>query len=479
MLRMFATCLLIAPLSAAAIEVPTHLLGVDWYGVYFSGQKAGYAREAFTRADDGGYVVEQDARFQLSMAGIRQDMHIDTRRTYAPDGALERVESIIETPSETSRFIAVVEEDGLRLSRFLGGEEQVVTLPRPTETLADAIKHAKWVLDDPVVGDGMGFSLFEPMYQQELKGMSYVRGIETRVLNGVSTQVYRIQSTIDVMNLQTETWVTENGKILEDVVAGNMVMRLEPEEVAKAVDYSNDVIVSNAALLDAPLDNPRERETLTLKLTAPIGDDHLFNDHRQTLTAGDGYFTFESKRVDLDAIESASFPVTDEQFASYLQAGTYVQSEHPDVKAKAAEILEGETDALAAVRKLCAWVHENMTSSFSARLTNTLEVLKHLEGDCTEHSVLFVGLARAAGIPAQSVAGLIYVESGQPGFYFHQWTRVWVGQWIDVDPTFNQVGVDVTHIKLSEGDLLEQTKLLPLIGQIDVEVLEPAAAEAG
>src|SRR5690606_4996156 len=102
----------------------------------------------------------------------------------------------------------------------------------------------------------------------------------------------------------------------------------------------------------------------------------------------------------------------------------------------------------------------------SARLTNALEVLENLQGDCTEHSILFIALARAAGLPAREVAGLIYVEGDRPGFYFHQWATVWVGKWIDVDPTFDQPLADVTHIKLAEGDLLNQAKLIPIIGQI-------------
>ena len=86
--------------------------------------------------------------------------------------------------------------------------------------------------------------------------------------------------------------------------------------------------------------------------------------------------------------------------------------------------------------------------------------------------MLYIGLARAAGLPAREVAGLIYVDTPEPGFYFHQWAMVWVGEWIDVDPTFNQPVADATHIKLAEGDLMEQIRLLPLIGQLKVEVLD-------
>ncbi|OQB28337.1 MAG: Transglutaminase-like superfamily protein [Candidatus Hydrogenedentes bacterium ADurb.Bin179] len=121
-----------------------------------------------------------------------------------------------------------------------------------------------------------------------------------------------------------------------------------------------------------------------------------------------------------------------------------------------------------------------MHNVFSARLSNSLEVLESLEGDCTEHSVLFIGLARAVGLPAREVAGLIYVEGSPPGFYFHQWASIWLGEWVDVDPTFNQLPVDVTHIKLSEGDWFRQAKILPLIGRMKIKVLaEPMEKKSG
>ena len=98
--------------------------------------------------------------------------------------------------------------------------------------------------------------------------------------------------------------------------------------------------------------------------------------------------------------------------------------------------------------------------------------------------------ARAAGIPSREVAGLIYIGGAQPGFYFHQWASVWVGQWVDMDPTFDQPAVDATHVKLAEGDLYRQARIIPIIGNLKIEVLpdegpdlfaeaEAAAAAAG
>ena len=179
---------------------------------------------------------------------------------------------------------------------------------------------------------------------------------------------------------------------------------------------------------------------------------------------------FAGTRYHLEGYQAAKLPVTEPSVQEWMKSTVLVQSDDPRLKAKAREIVGDEKDTFAVSTKLCEWVYANVRITYSARLSNALEVLEHPEGDCTEHSILFVGLARAAGLPAREVAGLIYVADSKPAFYFHQWAKVWIGKWIDVDPTFNQPLADPTHIKLAEGDLFEQAKLIPTIGQIRIEV---------
>jgi hypothetical protein len=325
------------------------------------------------------------------------------------------------------------------------------------------------------VGDVVNFTVFEPLYQQEVSGISRIIDIEERVLNGVTTKVYKIRTAIDLMAIDSVTYVTEMGETLEEQIANSITMRLEPEEVAKDVTYSNDVIISNAAMVDTPIDNPRARPVLRLALRGPLTGRLLFNDNRQRMFTEGDHVEFRSRVVPTDGFAAAQLPVTDGKVLDHIKPTQFIQSDHPKLLAKAKEIVGDEKDALAVSTTLCGWVYRNVRNIYSARLSNALEVLEHLEGDCTEHSVLFIGLARAAGLPAREVAGLIYIPGNPGGFYFHQWATVWVGRWIDVDPTFNQPQADVTHIKLVEGDLFQQARIIPVIGNLKVEVLPNAA----
>ncbi len=454
------------------------LLGETWYGLYLNGEKAGYALNATRKNDAGEVVLVEDAHFQLSMAGVKQDMHIFTERTYLPSGDLKTIISRVTDLSGASEFNATVNGDTLSLISVVSGNSSEVTLPKPSESLRDALKHAQWVQGKPQIGDTLQFSIFEPMYQKEIAGVSRIAGMEERVLDGVVTKVYQVETSLDLMGLESVSYVAEDGTTLEDVVAGIITMRVEPEKDAKDVDYKNDVIVSNAALVDKPIARPRNRESLELLLRGPLKQENILNDAHQHIELQGDAFHFVSTRVHLEGFPSVSIPITEESVKQWLEPTVFIQSDNPKLQEKAKEIVGDEKDALTISNTLCAWVHDNMRSTFSARLSNALEVLDSLEGDCTEHSVLFIGLARAAGLPAREVAGLIYVEGVQPGFYFHQWAKVWVGKWIDVDPTFDQPIADVTHIKLAEGDLFHQTRLIPVIGNLKIEVLDIPAPQS-
>ena len=92
-----------------------------------------------------------------------------------------------------------------------------------------------------------------------------------------------------------------------------------------------------------------------------------------------------------------------------------------------------------------------------------------MKGDCNEHTVLFNALARAVGIPAKTVVGVVYLRGA---FYYHAWSEVWLGQWISVDAVLDQFPADATHVKFLEGDIDRQIDILQLIGNLRIQVVE-------
>ncbi|MEW6280982.1 MAG: transglutaminase-like domain-containing protein, partial [Candidatus Eremiobacterota bacterium] len=107
-------------------------------------------------------------------------------------------------------------------------------------------------------------------------------------------------------------------------------------------------------------------------------------------------------------------------------------------------------DPVEKARILEGWVHRKLDKSYGKNASTARDVLKNRAGDCTEHALLFVALARSAGIPSREVGGLVY--AGDPGlFAWHAWAEIHDGhQWVSVDPMWDQVYVDPTHIKMQK-----------------------------
>jgi transglutaminase-like putative cysteine protease len=158
-----------------------------------------------------------------------------------------------------------------------------------------------------------------------------------------------------------------------------------------------------------------------------------------------------------------------EEDRQYLASTAFIQSDHPDITKKARAIVGSETDRVEMVRAIYEWVYRKVKKEPTVSMPSALDVLRNMEGDCNEHTYLFVALARAVGIPAKVTVGFLYTNGA---FYYHAWPAVYVGQWWELDPTIGQEAVDATHVAILEGETADQLKLLGLIGQLNAEVLK-------
>jgi len=118
------------------------------------------------------------------------------------------------------------------------------------------------------------------------------------------------------------------------------------------------------------------------------------------------------------------------------------------------------------VAALNSYVHRYLTYQPGASAPSVLTLLDRPEGDCTEFADLFTTLARSLNIPARTVFGLAYDGGSPSAFAFHAWNEVSVdGVWQAVDPTWDQLQVDATHIPLPGN---QAAALELLTGSVDL-----------
>ncbi len=149
--------------------------------------------------------------------------------------------------------------------------------------------------------------------------------------------------------------------------------------------------------------------------------------------------------------------------------------ETPAIVELAKQVAGSSKGTYEAARKLSAAVHDRLEKVYGASHDRASDVLVAGQGDCTEHTVLTVALARALGIPARQVHGLVYARygDGQDALYWHAWPEIRsAGEWIPLDPTFGQPVADATHIALGSGSQVDTVGLLGTVQVVGVEVRE-------
>jgi transglutaminase-like putative cysteine protease len=154
--------------------------------------------------------------------------------------------------------------------------------------------------------------------------------------------------------------------------------------------------------------------------------------------------------------------------ARELETTPLIQADDPRIRAAARRIAAGETDPARVARRLNDWVHGALRKEVTLSVPSAVQVLEAGQGDCNEHTVLYVALARALGLPARTAVGLVHIRGS---FYYHAWPEVWLGDWVAVDPTLGQYPADASHLRFLTGGLARQVELVRLIGRLRLEVL--------
>jgi hypothetical protein len=239
-------------------------------------------------------------------------------------------------------------------------------------------------------------------------------------------------------------------------------MRREPQ--LDQLVLSADLIRQTAIAADAPLDADRLDELAVHLGGVDLAGFDLSGD-RQVLS-GD---TLRVTREDSARLRTEwRLPWTGDSLASYLAPEPLVQSDDPRIQAQARQLQDRYRRPADFAHRLTEWVYDNLDKRVTMSVPSAVEVLDSRRGDCNEHTVLYVALARAAGLPARTAAGLVYVDGS---FFYHAWPEVYLDGWVAVDPTLGQFPADAAHLRFVIGGLARQVELIRLIGQLELEVL--------
>ncbi|HEY4589283.1 MAG TPA: transglutaminase-like domain-containing protein, partial [Thermoanaerobaculia bacterium] len=160
----------------------------------------------------------------------------------------------------------------------------------------------------------------------------------------------------------------------------------------------------------------------------------------------------------------------------YLEPNAFIQSDEPALRAKAREIVGGETDLVKAVLALERWVAESMQFDLGIAMAPSVELFQNRRGTCVGYATLLTTLARSVGIPARVVMGYVYVDGMFGG---HAWVEVLVGDdWVPFDAAIVGPGsADAARFAFLATSLRDGAgefstgPALQMYGRIDVRIL--------
>lgn len=445
------------------------------FGVYLGQRKLGWMTLAIELGDHQGKEVlwtamEMQTRF--SFGGESSALEMKERVAYelGGEGAIAGAESIsIENGSET-RIVAARAGDGMVLTRKSPAGETTRRVPVPRDTLAEDRKFEEWLSSEPPAGASFDtYSVAWDEDQLDQRETCVYRGKKRLFWGGVETEVFRLD--VSMKGITAECEFLADGNPIRFQVGGFLELRAEEEARAKDLSAGEqvDMLEASAVQLDKDLGDPKEVESLTLRASG-FGDFRIPESPRQRVRrARNGRVTIEIRREGKGDDPAPLAPGEREQF---LQSTAAIPADNRAIRDRAGEVLGEEKDALRAAAALCDWVYRTVEKTMAAEAANALDVLHARKGDCTEHTVLFVALARAAGIPCREVSGLVYAgNQPEPFLGWHAWAEVHDGsRWVSIDPTWGQVRVDATHLKLAEGQA--DWSWFNLLGKIKVQVVE-------
>jgi len=459
--------------SAAVSEVlkAKRPLGGEYFGLYLMNQKVGYIFQ------DLGYLPGSSDKvrartefvFKANVGGNRAERTQKEIRIYEarPKGRLLSFTVEQRGDGGDQTLEATATPQGLTvLRRRPGLPNQVLQLPPSREVVEDADQ----VRLAALLGKRIEGVITDAQDLQAYQVTSTPKDHEERLLGGVKVKLRRVVTLSDKEKTPVDVYLADSGEVMEMKLGSTMSARAEPEGTAKRLDVVGEVFALTRVVLPRSLSAGAHQlpGKVTYVMTG-LPEKFQVNGTRQS------FKKLGQDRVEVTVVANLPDPTRLKPLASlrdphggiYLKSNLMVESDNSDIQALARRLTEGEKNAFDAARKIIRWVDANLENAYGASSDRATDVLRARKGDCTEHSLLTVALMRAAGIPSKRVDGLIYMvnDDGVPALYWHEWVEAYVGEWLQMDPTFGQEVATAGRFAAGEEGNAE---ILPLIGELKV-----------
>jgi len=431
-----------------------------WMNISQQGRKIGYAHRRFSRTDVGYHVLESVV-MRTNTMGMIQDIRFKTEGNLSCDLTLTSFNFELLSGLFSFKARGVVNGKNITLLAGTPGCEQKFDIPlKKTPHLGVGIVKTVWN-SGLKEGQSNTFHVFDPVIMAERPVKVEMLGDEAITIMG--KKVWAKKVSVDFMGADQFAWIGENGSVLkEEGILGIKLERVTQDEAQHGLGILSSADLTEIASIpsNVTIDDPDQLVELKVKLYGIEDVENILDGGRQTFK--DDVLTIRRESI---SNLPCRFP---DDVAVFLKPSPFIQSDHPKIQAVVKKIISPGDTVMVKAKKLTAWVNEHIKKRPVISVPSALDTLNNLVGDCNEHAVLLAALARAAGIPAQIEAGIVY-QRGR--FYYHAWNVLYLGRWITADSVMGQMPADVTHIHFVRGAAEHQIDLMGIIGKVKLEIV--------
>lgn len=472
--------------------------GATYYALDLGGQQVGFASSSVDTLADT--VLVRDYML-LEIPALGSLQRIEARTDANLNRSLRLRSFMASLRGDGVRFGASGEVTGdtlLSVEIESADSRQTIRVPMDEPLILPAALPLQIVFgSEPEIGDDYRLKVFDPLLMKERYVNVRVTAESTLLVPDSaawdSTAALWVAARWDTLSawhivqddagLSVQSWIDELGQVVEATSPIGFTMRRTAFEIASlnfqqrdtdidalAAGLGGDIIRQTAIASNAILETDDVVE-LRVRLQGVDLDEFDLSGDRQELS-GDTLVIRRETEEQLTNDPERFTAARMQELSEWVGPDPLIQTRDPRIQAQARQItdryLSGRRrDYVRAAEALNEWVYENLEKQITVSVPSALEVLENRRGDCNEHTVLYVALARAAGIPARTAAGLVYSDGS---FYYHAWPEVYLNGWVAVDPTFGQFPADASHLRFTIGGLARQMELVRLIGRLQLEV---------
>ena len=442
----------------------------DWKEIYLKDKKVGYA-VSMIKPFDEGYFIQEEIFLKLSLMGQASGIYTITQAR-------------VDTKFLLKNFYFSMTSGAVRfdISGKVEGDHLIVKKGKAKGQKTERIE----LSGTPMIGAGMGpyfrsrkisvgqtfkLPVFDPSTLAQKVVVVKVTAREPVKINRRTFDTFRLE--VEMWGKVITFWLDDDGATLKEKgFMGLTAIKSSAANAPRNIEGGGEIdfYEISAVTVDRALFRPRQSSYLKLRING-IDYDTLdiktWNGGRQRFHKG----IMEITRERPPANASYSLPCEryNGKMIPFLEPEFNIESDDREIIDKALQISGDDKDSFSVAKKLLHWVYRNIEKKPVVSIPSALEVLETRVGDCNEHATLLTALLRAMKIPARLSIGLVYSRGK---FFYHAWNEAYIGEWISMDATMDQMPVDATHIKLLEGNLDKQAEIVGLIGTLKLEVLD-------